>query len=422
MLHKPNNLKSLLIQTAIFVLAVVAGLWIGAWMLSVPPSKAANAHMPTFESPIGNPVLSLTKTVDDDAPQPGDQIQYTLTYSSTNPGSMAFNMRLYDFLPAGVQFVNSTPAATSYENGQLLFFAPSIGPTPQVATVRVRVLEGYERLRNYAVLTADEVTPTTTSLLTLVDQPPQYLDLSKTGYEAALIDGELVYTLRCENNSSAAVENATVADILPTGVSFVSASPTPDAGGTLPVLTWSLGTLPAGESRTIVVTTTAPSSAGVITNTAIAYGERRMPTYRVFATQVITEGAILKVTKQAPAGPVKVGDQIVYTIRYSNIGNQVATSVMLTDTLPPQIQVTGIYSTATLVMPSSPLVWSIGVITPGDPAGKVLITATITSGWGKTIHNYVELNSPDSYPASAHAYTAVQLARIYLPIVVRNYD
>ncbi len=422
MLHKLNHMKSLLIQTAIFVLVVVAGLWIGAWALSVPTSNAADAHLPTFESPIGNPVLSVAKSVNDDSPQPGDVIEYTLTYSSTRPGSRAFNMRLYDFLPAGVQFVSSTPSASSYANGQLVFFAPSIDHNPLTATVRVRVLEGYERLRNDAILTADEVTPTATSLLTLVDQPPQYLDLSKTGYEAVLIDSELVYILRCENNSNVAVENATVADILPTGVSFVDASPAPDAGGTLPVLTWSLGSLPAGESRTIIVTTTAPSSIGVITNTATAYGERRIPTYQVFATQVITEGAILKVTKQAPAGPVKVGDQIVYTLRYSNIGNKATSSATLTDNLPSQIQVTGVYSTATLVTAGPPMVWNVGVISPGVPAGKILITATVTSGWGETLHNSAQLNSPDSYAAQAHAYTQVQLAQLYLPLVVRNYD
>jgi len=417
------RIKSLVARAALGLVGVI-GLWLlAAWLLSSPTSSASSA-LPelTFASPIppvGNPQLRVVKTVDNDSPKPGDVIRYTLTYSSTNPGSQAYNAKLYDFLPAGVEFLSSNPSGT-YAGGVLLFTDSAVGPVDETATVRARVREGYERLYNYALLTADIVTPTYDSLLTQVTQPPAYLRLTKTGSSAVLVGGEIAYTLRCENPSGSTVNDVTIVDVLPAGVAFGSASPSPDPGWTLPVLTWSLGDLGPGAGRTIVITATAPATAGVITNTALADARQRVMTQTVFATEIVTEAAILRVTKRASAETVDGGDELVYTLRYDNVGNLVATGVVLTDTLPDKVAVTGIYSTATLILPD-PLVWDIGTVDPGSPRGRIVITVTVTGGWGETIRNVADIASPDSFPGHAEVYTSVRLASLNLPIVMRQF-
>lgn len=155
---------------SVVVLICVAGLAVfSAWLLSAPGLKASSG-LPslTFTSPIG-----LRKTVDNSAPVSGGQITYTLTYSNTT-GSQASNVRLYDFLPAGVQLVSTYPAAESYSDGVLLFTAPSVGPGTgnHTVTVRVNVLGGYAQLYNHALIMADNITPTYVSLLTSVTQQP----------------------------------------------------------------------------------------------------------------------------------------------------------------------------------------------------------------------------------------------------------
>ena len=102
---------------ATLALIGVAGLWLlGSWLTSTPATNASDALARlAFQSPVppvGNPQLSLLKTVDKDTPTADEEIVYTLTYSTTNPGSQAFNVRLYDFLPAGVQFVSANPSAS----------------------------------------------------------------------------------------------------------------------------------------------------------------------------------------------------------------------------------------------------------------------------------------------------------------------
>jgi uncharacterized repeat protein (TIGR01451 family) len=89
--------------------------------------------------------------------------------------------------------------------------------------------------------------------------PPTWLDLTKAGPSAVLPNGQVAYTLISANKSDFTVNDVTVVDVLPAGLSFVAASPSPNLQ-TLPVLSWSLGDLGPGEKRTIIITTTAPSS------------------------------------------------------------------------------------------------------------------------------------------------------------------
>jgi uncharacterized repeat protein (TIGR01451 family) len=422
MLSKKTRIKMFLIQATSILVAVIAAWLFGAWLLSTPASNASDA-LPdlTFTSPIppiNNPELGIAKTVDNDAPEPGDEIKYTLTYSTTTPGSQAFNARLYEFLPAGVQLVSSNPTA-SYADGVLVFTFPSIGPANQTASVRVRVLEGHSQLHNYVLLTADGVMPTHDSLLTNVTPPSPYLNLTKLGDAGVLVGGEIVYILRCENPSGFMVNDVTVVDVLPTGVTLNGTSLPLDPGWSSPVLRWSLGDLGPGESQTIAITTTALSSTGPITNTALADARQRVVTQTVFATDVVTQAPSLRLTKRASAGAVNVGNELVYTLRYQNIGNQVATDVVLTDILPSEVTVTGIVSQAQLIS-SYPHVWHIGSVTPGPPPGEIVITTTVNSGWGTAISNVAEVRALGTYRGYAEVFTSIRLAKLYLPIVTRQ--
>lgn len=403
----------------------VAGLWLlGAWLLSAPTLNASDAQPAplTFQSPIGNPQLDIAKTVDNDTPMPDDVIEYTLTYSTTNPGSQAFNVRLYDFLPAGVQFISANPTADAYQDGMLLFTASSLDSAKATATVRVRVQEGYEQLYNHALLMADYLDPTHTSLLMSVEQPPKWLRLTKTGhvygYEVVLVNGELAYQLTCENTSNVTVDDVTVVDVLPTGLALVETSPPPDFQ-TLPTLVWSLGELAKGEHRTIVVTATAPAVTGTITNTALADARQRVVTQTMFATQVVTDAAILQIAKMASAPVIDVGDELVYTLLYRNIGNRTATGVMLTDTLPADVSVTGVYPPATSQTPQY-VIWDLDPLGQ-DESGKAVITVTVGGGRDRTLHNAADITGLDSFPGHAELDTQVRPAMLYLPIVMRAF-
>ena len=95
----------------LIVVMLIGAIGLLTWLMPTSRSRAAveGPGSAAFISPIGDPQLSVRKQVDNPAPVPGSVLNYTLSYSNTNPGSTAFAVRLYDFLPAGVQFLSSNP-------------------------------------------------------------------------------------------------------------------------------------------------------------------------------------------------------------------------------------------------------------------------------------------------------------------------
>jgi uncharacterized repeat protein (TIGR01451 family) len=420
MSHSKSN-QSVVVR-AFIAFALLAGIAFATWLLSTPSLRASSRLAPlTFTSPIGSPQLSLHKTVDNNAPAPGDHINYTLSYSNTQPGAQAFNVRLYDFLPAGAQFISSSPPATVYPNGVLLFTAPSAGPGTQTltATVRIRVPEGHTQIVNHALVAADGVTPTAASLLTNIVRPSSdWLRLVKTGPGFVLANAELVYTLQATNLGSAALLDVTVVDVLPAGVTFGSASPAPSSV-TLPMLRWSLGSLNPAETKMIVITTTSPGAPGNLTNSAIASAWQNVMTQTLISTQVVNAGAILNVVKTGSAPVVRIGDTLVYTLHYENTGNQTATTVRLTDTLPAGLTVIGA-APLPAVQTAQHLAWDLNSLTPGQQ-GQIVVTATVGGPAGRTLLNVADMTGQaGSFAGHAELSTTIPLVKVLLPLIMRN--
>ena len=406
----------------VVVMCALGSALLGVWLLSAAELEAHGAPGAklTFASPPINPQLGLRKVVDNNSPAAGSQINYTLFYRNLIPGSQAFNVRLYDVLPPGMQVLSTNPPATQVQNGVLLFTAPSVGPaTNEVSvTVRVRVPDGVPQLVNHALVMADGVDAAFTSLLTNVAlQPSNDLRLTKLGYAFALTNTQIVYTLQCANVGDTAVDGVAVVDVMPTGLPLVGVSPAPDVIA-LPLLRWSLGTVAAGEVRTIVITTTSPAFTGVITNAAVMAAWQSVMTQTLFATEVVSSGPILQVTKDASPSTAEAGRTLVYTLRYQNVGDQAATNVLLTDTLPSGVTVAATFPSPT-TQSSQQLTWNLGALNPNNQR-QVVITTTVGPAWGQVLHNVADITGPGAYPGHAELDTPVRLAIIYLPVVMRR--
>jgi len=410
------------VKLAVVVVCALGSALLWAWLLAASGPEAQGTPLASlaFISPIGNPQFGLRKVVDNDHPAPGNSINYTLFYRNLNTGSQAFNVRLYDVLPPGAQVLSTQPPATQVQEGVLLFTAPSVGPATNEmsVTVRMRVPDGIPQLLNNALVMADGVSPVFTSLLTDVAlQPSSNLRLTKLGYAFALTNTLMVYTLQCANVGDTAANGVTVVDVMPTGLPLVSASPAPDVVA-LPLLRWSLGTLSAGQVRTIVITTTSPAFTGVITNSALMGSLQDVMTQTLFATKVVSSGPILRVTKQASPTTADAGRTLVYTIRYQNVGSQPAPGVILSDTLPSDLTVVSTYPP---VVPSGQrLTWNLGTLAPAAQ-GQVVITTTVGLAWGKVLHNVVDITGQaGAYPGHAELDTSVQREKVYLPMARNN--
>ena len=225
-----------------------------AWLASTS-GLTASAPVPaslTFISPIGDPRLSLAKRVDNSAPVPGSQINYTLSYSNTKPGAQALTCACTTFCrPGAISFFQSAGHARCEWRAALygvLGRAGHRGSQRDGAGARAGWLSAIEQLWGGRGRCRDAHLRT---LVTSVSQPPPgQLRVTKTGYPAVLVNSQLVYVLRCENTGATTLADVSLVDVLPGRRFAVGASPPPNVAA-LPLLRWSLGDLPPGASRSV---------------------------------------------------------------------------------------------------------------------------------------------------------------------------
>ena len=150
----------------------------------------------------------------------------------------------------------------------------------------------------------------------------------------------LTYTLIVTNSGIVTATGVVLSDTIPSGTILVVAPP--------PALTqtsnvsWSIGTLEVGGTRTftMVVRATSVVSGSQIVNTALVSStERITSTARVTNTLGLADVVVSK--SVAPLSPTVPGDTVTWTIRYTNTGNMPALNVFITDVVPSTVDWAG---------------------------------------------------------------------------------
>lgn len=156
----------------------------------------------------------------------------------------------------------------------------------------------------------------------------------------AVMGSLLTYTVTVENVGPSTSENVVLTDDIPAELDNVEYSV--DGGGTF--FPWSgsltLGALPAGESRVILIRgVLAPTSAGEISNAAVVISDTPDPdpdNNTFTAVTPIEPSADLSVVKTASPSPVFAGGVITYTLLIENAGPSTAVNTNLVDQLPDE--------------------------------------------------------------------------------------
>ncbi|MBI2917605.1 MAG: DUF11 domain-containing protein [Chloroflexi bacterium] len=161
------------------------------------------------------------------------------------------------------------------------------------------------------------------------------LEVTKSASPDPVVVGKhLTFTIIVTNNGPSAATGVEVTDKLPPGVTFVSCSEncvTTISGSTL---TWRIGTLLPGASRTIKCVV-IPTTIGPQTNKACAEAQEHDPNRNNNCATITANArpaiADLSVIKKADKDTVLVGDNVTYTITITNNGPDDATGVELSD-------------------------------------------------------------------------------------------
>lgn len=204
-----------------------------------------------------SPDLAAAKTVDKADATPGDTLGYTVTVTNVGTGP-ATSVSASDTLPnATVQTSNLTDAAPG--NVQTLhpsYLVPCTTPDGAVLVNNVTVA-GRDAAGGPETKTTNNSASAQTAIHAAV------LSITKTATSPVLAGEAITYTITVSNTGTGAASTVTVNDLLAAEVYYSKAldlgtgpqpdTVTPNADGTTR-LSWNLGALAGGASRTIVYT------------------------------------------------------------------------------------------------------------------------------------------------------------------------
>jgi uncharacterized repeat protein (TIGR01451 family) len=328
---------------------------------AVTPAAACSS---TAEVPLQSEV-TISKASSAAQIVPGGQVPYAITVS--NPGPVAATgVTVTDTLPVGLTFVSSDSGCTS---GDGVTFSCVIGTVPAGGAVVVNVVAAAAnpfpiddvdvagRVPNTATVTAPgsnclpgvaEPAEECSSTVAVPLQP--LLTIEKTSSAAQIVPGEQVpYTITVTNSTPVPAAGVTVTDVLPAGLTFLTAV---DATCSAPdgvTVTCDLGDLPADSSVSFSLVTTAanpfpgtavnatggvPNTASVTAPATNCPAGATPPAAECSATAIVPVQPQIAIDKTSTATLVVPGGQVPYTFAVTNPGPVPATGVTVTDTLP----------------------------------------------------------------------------------------
>ena len=278
-------------------------------------------------------------------------LTYTITVTNMGP-DIATNLIVSDLLPTNVTFVSATSGGT---NGNGTVWWPTmtnfaIGATTNF-TVTITAPTNGVSLTNIVSSTNTTTDPdlsnndgsaSTARVITAILQIAD-VKATKSGAASVYETSNLTYTITVTNLGPNTATNVIVSDLLPTNVTFVSAtSGGTNGNGTVwwPTMTnW-----PSGSTTNFTVIITAPGTGRSLTNTVSSTATSTDPdasnnngtasNAKVITT--VTPLADLKTTKSG-AGGVLAGNNLTYTIAVTNLGPSTASNVVVSDLLPTNV-------------------------------------------------------------------------------------
>jgi uncharacterized repeat protein (TIGR01451 family) len=222
--------------------------------------------------------------------------------------------------------------------------------------------------------------------------------------------GSVAYTLTINNTATTPVTLTSISDTLPPGFTYSSyavgtlgvvPTGTPAVGtpGTIGFSFPANTTIPATSSVTFIINAIAGTSQGTFYNTARAvtnFGTINATD----STGVAVRTASVTLAKSASPTSVKRGDNVTFTLTYSNNSESDVTGAVLTDNLPANFTYV-----SSSVLPTSNaggvITWNLGTIAANTGPFTITVVATATQAGGYT--NNVSLTSTNALTANASA-------------------
>ncbi|MCL4296682.1 MAG: DUF11 domain-containing protein [Anaerolineae bacterium] len=337
----------------------------------------------------------------------GGQIVYTMTWTVSG-NEPAQNVVIEDNTPVNTTFASAAGATTINNpgvgnSGLVRWNLPSpLNPgATGVVTLTVNVLSPLPNgtsINNTASIrdsnngsTGQDTTTTTVGsghgfTLTKIDTP-----------DPVSPNNLINYTIHWEVTGNETAQNVVITDTIPANTTFFSCGGCSQQGGGT-FVQWNLGNRGPGESGDVTlqvrVNPLTPNGT-VIPNTARIFDNNNGTRATASTTTTVQSSHTLTIDKRAPVA-VAAGQQIVYTIDYNVVGDELAPTVVITDPIPAGTTYVANSCTGGCVVAGGIVTWNLGNLLPGIPGQvqfAVRVDNNVPNGTEITNIAYIRDNS-----------------------------
>jgi large repetitive protein len=355
--------------------------------------------------------LELTKTANETTLPIGEDVTFTITVSNLGPHD-ATGVEVTDLLPVGLDFVSATPSQGTYDDETGIWIVGELDMDAAATLELIATVTAGGAITNTAEVTAaDQPDLNSTPGNNVSEENDQdsvtinadLIDLELTKTANTLTPGletDVTFTINISNLGPSTATGIEVTDLLPTGLDFVSATP---SQGTYDDETgiWIVGELNAEAAATLELVATAIAVGAQVNSAEVTAADQpdlnstpgnNIPEENDQDSVTILVGAIdLELTKTANETTLPIGEDVTFTITVSNLGPHDATGVEVTDLLPVGLDFVsatpsqGTYDDETGI-------WIVGELDMDAAATLELIATVTTAG---TLTNTAEVTAAD---------------------------
>ena len=308
------------------------------------------------------PEINPDKTVDNEIPNFGDNVTYTVTVTNDGIGD-ANNVVITDVLDKGLKFLNATGNFTYDEKtGTITWTVDLAKGETKTFNVNVTVL-GYGVLPN----TVAVGNKTAVKNITV----PEIITVKEVNSSDIHIGDEITYTITVSNSGKINATNVVIRDILPEGLKFINASNGGVYDPVTGIITWILNI--TANSTVDLTADVCVNKSGNITNT-VNVGNKT-------SNCTIESGDIvdLEIHIVADKSEIYVGDNIVYTVTVINNGPSDAINTIANILIPNALSILSYNATkGTFDITSGN--WSIGNLTNGEKVVLTFVAKALNEG------------------------------------------
>jgi uncharacterized repeat protein (TIGR01451 family) len=380
------------------------------------PDEDDDASVTLTPIPVAD--LSLSKAASSLSPKVGSTVRFTVTVTNAGP-SNASGVLISDPLPLGYSFVAANPPAYNNLTGLWNIGALTAHSTAKlVITATVRVNGPYD---NYAqVVLSNEADPNSTPGDNSTSQddddivvvtPQQVANLSLDKAASSLtpkVGSTVIFTVAVHNAGPNNATGVTVKDQLPSGYTFLSATPSVAYNNSTGV--WTVGNLAVNTGTTLLISARVNSN-GVYTNSAQVQTSDQVDLNSTPGNNSTNEDdddsvvvnpipvADLSLDKRVNNTTPPVTTAVRFTIVVTNSGPSNATGVIVKDQLPSGYAFAG---ASTGSYNSNTGEWTIGNLN-ADANATLTLTATVNTSGVYTNSAQVQASGqhdPDSTPGN----------------------